>query len=158
MLVPGDLVAYYPFDGSGSDLSGNGYDVSIVDTSTAASSFSGPGKFGQAFDTDTDGAAFTAPGGTSDVAEDLADNDGPKMLGDDSYTLTGWFKFNAIGGQAETQNHIFFDTSNLGNIYQGYDIRMTAGLRLSEILTKIKPSVLDRGMRTGARTIMETAR
>ena len=126
-LLPADLVAYYPFDGSGEDLSGNA-DVSIVDTSTAASSFTGVGKFAQAFDTDTDGGTFVSVGGKSDIARDLADNAGPKLIGDDSYTLTGWFKFNAIGGQEETQNNFFIDTSDLDSLAGGYSVRMTAGL------------------------------
>ncbi len=126
-ISPAGLIGYYPFDGNGNDLGTNNVSVSIVDTSTAASSFSGTGKFAQAFETASDGGNFPSPGGRSDVARDGADSALPKLVGDDTFTLTGWFKFNAIGGQTETQNHHFIDMDR-GGAVAGVRVSMIAGL------------------------------
>lgn len=125
-LSPTGLVGYYPFDGNGNDLGSNNVPVNIVDTSSAPSSFNGTGKFAQAFETETNGGNFPSPGGLSDVARDLSNSALPKLIGDDSYTLTGWFKFDAIGGQDQTQNTHFFDTDRTDPA--GYRVSMIAGL------------------------------
>lgn len=126
-IMPTDLVGYYPFDGNGNDLGSNNVPVSIVNISSASSTFSGTGKFSQAFGTDADGGAFPAPGGTSDVAQDLTDSASPKLVGSTAYTLTGWFKFNNIGLDTETQNAHLINTDR-GGANPGYRVSMQAGL------------------------------
>ena len=61
------------------------------------------------------------------MARDLTNSALPKLVGDSTYTLTGWFKLNAIGGQTETQNTHFIDTDS-GGVFPGYRISMIAGL------------------------------
>jgi predicted ribosomally synthesized peptide with SipW-like signal peptide len=79
-----DLVAYYPFEGSAADLSGNGYDGTLTNQGTYVD-----GRSGQ-------GVSFDGTGGYANVS----DADG--LDGFSSLTISAWFRLDGAGGAANT--------------------------------------------------------
>jgi predicted ribosomally synthesized peptide with SipW-like signal peptide len=79
-----DLVAYYPFEGSADDVSGNGYDGTITNQGTYVG-----GRSGRA-------VSFDGTGGYANVP----DADG--LDGFSALTVSTWFRLDGVGGAANT--------------------------------------------------------
>jgi predicted ribosomally synthesized peptide with SipW-like signal peptide len=79
-----DLVAYYPFEGSADDVSGNGYDGSITNQGAYVG-----GRSGRAVSFDGTEGYVNVP-------------DASGLDGFSSLTVTAWFRLDGVGGPANT--------------------------------------------------------
>lgn len=121
-LLPSDVVAYYAFEDAGYSTASdtvNNNDGSVV-VQSAGGGFVSGGIGGNAWQTTANGAF---PAGVSDYIN-VGTSD-VQLIGDDTFTLTGWFKFTDLTSSG-TQNNHFFDTDR-GGANPGYRISMQAG-------------------------------
>jgi len=130
-IVGGDVVAYWQFEDAAAsttatDWTGNGNNASLIDDSTATSTFGGSGISGQAWITTDDGASWA--GQKSDYL--TVGTAATKQEGAGAFAVTGWMNISVLNpgdaGNPGTGNNHFFDTDR-GGASNGYRLSIIAG-------------------------------
>jgi hypothetical protein len=134
------LIGYYKLDDSAgssvaADSSVSGYHGSVVDNSTAPSTFGVPGKVGTAWQTDT--APETWPDMLGDFISLPNGTGGELRLGGDSYSLTGWVK--AVDLQTSGNTHLF--SSSISPGLDGVTVSFFTGVHFG-VLTSNETSIV----------------